>query len=78
MEIENEISKEEYIDWRDSRVTKFVRGKLEEIKSANKDFVANGGTLKGDGPSTDFIVGYIQGLNEFLNTEYEEKPDYGH
>ena len=75
---QEQISKEEFVSWEDSKVTQFVTNKLKEIKEANKDFVSNGGTLKGDGPSTDFIVGYIQGLNEFLNTSYEEEKDYDH
>jgi len=72
------ISKESYNSWKENEVTEFVVKQLEELKANRTEFLAQGGTLSDAPPSTDFIVGYIQGLNEFLNIEYEEPLDYGH
>jgi len=74
-----EITKESYNSWKENEVTEFVVNQLKELKENRTEFLARGGTLSSDAQvSTDFIVGYIQGLNEFLNIEYEEPAEYGH
>jgi hypothetical protein len=76
---QEQISKEEFINWKDSKVTKFFQDRLSELREDRKEFMAAGGTLSKDSPvTTDFLVGYIQGLNEFLNSEYEERDQYDH
>jgi len=76
--MEQEISREEYKEWRESKVTKEVMKGLSQVQEDLKEFLSNGGTLGKDSVSTDFIVGRIQGLNDFLNVEYEEKSTYEH
>lgn len=73
-----EITKEAYSNWKDSEVTQFVHKMLGELAADRKEYLAKGGTLGENSVTVDFIVGYIQGLNEFLNMQYEEAEDYDH
>ena len=73
-----EITKEQYSNWKDNNVTQFVDKLLRDLAEDRKNYLASGGTLKEDSVSTDFIVGYLQGLNEFLNMEYEDSEEYNH
>ena len=73
-----EISREEWNDWKGNKVTEFLTEKLKELKDDRAAYLCNGGTLSSQSVGTEYIVGYIQGLNEFLNTEYEEREDYDH
>lgn len=77
-----EPSKEEFDRWKNDSVTKFVKGLIEEEQKAVKEYLCNGGTLAKDATlSTDYIVGRIQGQNDFLLVAYsdeKERADYGH
>lgn len=77
--VEWEPSKAEFEVWKNDPVTKYIVSVLEETKTDVSNFLCNGGTLNKNSPmTTDYIVGRIQGLNDFLNVEYEEKVEYGH
>lgn len=70
-----DITREQFTSWQENNVTVAVMKGLENIKEDLKEFLANGGTLPADSVSTDFIVGRVQGLNDFLNVDYEESTE---
>lgn len=66
-------SKEEFEEWMQSNVTQYVRHLIQETQDNVKEFLCNGGTLNKNQPlTTDYVVGRIQGLNDFLLIKYEE------
>ena len=75
-----QITKAEFNEWKENKITKMVMASLEQTKVENQEFISNGGTITKDSTtSTDFIVGRIQGINLVLNIDYEESPEeYNH
>jgi hypothetical protein len=69
-----EITRQEFVDWKENKITQSIFSILQERQDMLKEFLANGGSLSKDAPkdSTAFTVGRIQGINEILNIEYEE------
>lgn len=70
------MTKAEFNEWKNHKVTQFVFDALKERQDGLKEFLANGGTLANDAPkdATAAVVGRIQGINEVLMVEYEEPP----
>jgi len=76
---ETQISKEEFAEWENSKVTKFVIEVIKEQEKMATEFLTNGGTLGKDaGFTTDRVVGRIEGWNFVLNIQYEDKTEYDH
>ena len=74
------VSKEEFLNWKDNKVTKTITDMLNEVKQANVDYVIAGGTLKEGEYATASIVGLIKGIDMFLDMDVTEdtKESYGH
>lgn len=71
-EVIDEITAEEFKRWRNDKVTKKVFDTLTEQRANWMMYLANGRTIHKDTEvSTDFVVGRIQGINDFLLMEYE-------
>ena len=76
------VSKEEFLEWKESKVTQqvlaYVRAKREEMK----EYLAQGGTIAPNAQlSTEALVGHLRGLDDILNIDYiveEPKGTYGH
>lgn len=74
-----EITKEEFLNWKENKVTQMVMQELQQVKEDLKEILGNGGSLGKDSPATEYFVGRIQGINEVLNIDYEEPvKSYGH
>ena len=70
------ISKEEYKQWRKSKVTEYVMQQMEIERERWMYFLANGRTIATDAEiTTEFVVGRIQGINDFALIEYEDSPE---
>lgn len=79
-----DITSEQFRDWSRSKVTAYVLKELGAIREARKDELVQGATM-GPNPrvTTDFAVGYIQGLSLFLDMKFSEDDkktvsEYGH
>jgi len=71
-----EITRQEYKEWLESRVTQFVAGTLAQMRVSHADHLCQGHTLAKDAErSTDWEVGYIQGISEFLNIKYDDEDN---
>lgn len=76
---ETQISKEEFAEWENSKVTKFVLNIIKEQENMATEYLKNGGTLGKDaGFTTERVVGRIEGWNFVLNIKYEEEANYDH
>ena len=75
----NDISKEEYEQWLNNKVTKnvFDQIKLEEARSVLAIKTSPGNVI-GITPSQDIMVGRIQGYNWVLDLSYEDDVKYEH
>ena len=76
-----EITKQEFQEWREHKITKVVFESLQQRSDEFKEMLANGGTLAEGAPkdATAITVGRIQGIREILLVEWEEPPqEYGH
>lgn len=70
------ISREEFREWYGSKITQFVMGKLIRDRDEWVGYLANGRTIVKDADlTTEFVVGRIQGLNDFLLIKYESKEE---
>ena len=70
---EASITKEEFKEWYNSTITQFILSKLTSERDRWMFYMANGNTIRKDSEwTTDFVVGRIQGLNDFLLVQYEE------
>mgnify|MGYP001552223886 CR=1 FL=1 len=84
METPESVSKEEFVAWKENKVTQAVLQYVEALQKDRMVYLANGSTIVKDADrTTDFIVGYIQGLNEILRVDHEETakeetPEYDH
>ena len=73
METPESISKEEFVAWKENKVTQAVMLHVDAMQKDRMVYLANGSTIVKDADrTTDFIVGYIQGLNELLRVEFQE------
>lgn len=64
------ITESDFKDWKDNPVTKLVYEAMQEVKNDMIMFLAQGGTIRStDSPSTEYIVGRIQGVSDFLLAE---------
>lgn len=74
-----EPSKEEFEEWKNCHVGKFVFGIIEDQKNMTAEFLENGGTCGVNAEiTTDRVVGRLEGFKFLLNIQYEEKKSYGH
>lgn len=74
---ESQISKEEFAEWENSGVTKFVLELIKEQERMATEYLKNGGTIGPDaGFTTDRVVGRIEGWNFILNIQYEDENSY--
>ena len=70
-----EITKQEFQDWKENKVTQALMQGIGKERDAWKDHLCNGNTLSGDGYSTELVVGIIRGLDQFLQIKYEDSED---
>lgn len=78
-----EITSLEYKEWLRAKVTQFVVNGLKERRQQHVDGLLSGATIQKDAQiSTDFTVGYIAGISELLNIQFDDKSkkvsDYGY
>ena len=72
---EANISKEEFKEWYGNKVTQFVLAKLAAERDGFMFSLANGRTIVKDPEfTTEYAVGRIQGINDFVLIEYEDSP----
>lgn len=82
---QQQISKEEFLQWKNDRVTQQVLRDLQAIQTYWKDALANGVTISKDAElSTELVIGRIQGLQDCIGIDWDEETDieepkvYGH
>ena len=65
--MEVEISREEFKDWKENKVTQQVYIEIKELQDQWLQYIANGNTI-GQEPyyPTEYVVGRIQALNDIL------------
>ena len=73
-----EITKADFSEWKDHPVTKEVFSMLQQQLEGIKTDLGNGITMANKNLTTDYLVGRIQGLNDFLGIDFEEPKEYGH
>ena len=67
------MTKDEYVEWKENRVTKEVFSKIEWAREAYKERLASGATLDSM-EQTARTVGNIEAFDFLLNIKWEE-PD---
>lgn len=73
---EASISKEEFKEWYGNKVTQFVIAKLTAERDGFMFSLANGRTIVKDPDfTTEYAVGRIQGINDFVLIEYEDSRE---
>ena len=65
-----DVTKEEFLDWKQNSVTKAVFGILEQRINDAKDIL---GATAGEDPVADrYLVGMIRGFRELQEVSYED------
>ena len=82
-EKETGITSQEFKEWTRSKITQFVINGLKERRQAHVDALLAGATINKDANvSTDFTIGYVAGISELLNIQFDDKSrkvsEYGH
>lgn len=77
------ITSREYKEWLRSKVTKFIVDNLNERRQVHIDALLSGASIHKDAQmSTDFYIGYIAGIGEMLNIQFDDNSkkvvEYGH
>ena len=71
-----EITKSEFVNWRDNKVTKEIFKLIRAKKTNAADYVAMGGTLTSQTErDTALFVGRISGYDELLNIQWDESEE---
>ena len=75
-----EISKEQFLNWKNDEVTKSIIDSLTEIRDRYKEGLSVGETLSDNAErDTARAVGFISGLNAIIHIEYEDEVEpYDH
>lgn len=73
---ENEITKEEFLDWKRHPVTKFIFAELKSQQEAREEALAKGKLIDMTNISvtvqaTNQSIGYCNAVDDLLNIEYE-------
>jgi hypothetical protein len=76
---EQEITKEEYLAWKDNKVTRAFMALLSDSRNELAATLTSGGTLgEQTAINTAHCVGYIKGISEILDYEMELPEAYEH
>lgn len=66
------MTKEDFVQWRQSATTEEIFAILREARSAYADKLTSGATLNDDPHGTAKAVGTIQAFDFLLNIQYED------
>lgn len=71
-----EVTKEEFLAWKNDRVTREVFGMIEAVRAEYVDALTTGKTLQAD--TTELTVGRIAAYDDLLRIEYDsvEEPEH--
>ncbi len=69
-----EIGKEEFVEWQNSPVTKFIFKEFEVRKEAYADSIRVC-VRNGDYPRASYCEGLVAGIESILDTQYEDVED---
>lgn len=71
-----EISKDEFVEWKNHPVTKEIMLLLDDKKSKIRDVLSSGEIL-GDNTEKAVarLVGHLEGIDDLLNIQYGDEED---
>lgn len=66
-----EISKDQWLEWRDNGVTKAVKSEISNLLDLGVEYLLSGEVV-GDVGKTGIVIGKLQAYRDFLNISYED------